>query len=89
MARKKKVERFWNKRRTAVAIMALLLFMNASYVIVNAEILNPEEETNAAILGYDFAIRQLITEVAKCEPVTATAGGVNTTIIGIHCLGEN
>lgn len=82
-----KIKKQSPKIALALGILCVILI---GYITVDNLYLDKKQDTERdkkiMVAGYDFAINQLITETAKCEPLKVYSGESNVTVIGIDCL---
>jgi len=76
-----KREREYKKLLMGITIIAMLLLAGSVAYAVNTQLQQTEREKNAAIMGYDLALLDLVKNANTCEPIKVTPFSQNTTVL--------
>ncbi len=80
-------------QKTIIIVLCVLLFLAVSYIAVlyigNYQVQKMQYAYNqGAQAGYETAVKQLMQQMAKCEPVPVFAENVTLNAIAVECLQQ-
>lgn len=81
------------EQKAIIIVLCVLLFLAVSYIAVlyigNYQAQKMQYAYNqGAQAGYETAVKQLMQQMAKCEPVPVFAENVTLNAIAVECLQQ-